>query len=94
MRFTLVCNHLRYRTTFDPRTFDQALVKRVAEAKDTAQQFAFDLAEGKINPSDPGFHQGAYNLAPKEPEVIVPAVIGELPANCEHTSDDVPDGWE
>lgn len=50
MRFTLVCNHLRYRTTFDPRTFDQALVKRVAEAKDTAQQFAFDLAEGRSTP--------------------------------------------
>ncbi|MEW5313813.1 MAG: hypothetical protein WDW38_005350 [Sanguina aurantia] len=69
-----------YRTTFDPRVFDQALVKRVAEARDTAQQFASDLAESKINPSDPDFHQGAYSLAPKEPEVIVPAVIEPVPA--------------
>lgn len=67
----------RYRNTFDPRTFDAALVKRVAEAKETAQQFASDLAEKKIDPSDPNFHQGAYELAPKEPEVAVLAITGE-----------------
>jgi hypothetical protein len=43
---------------------EKSLAKRNEEARESAAQFAADLEAGRLDPEQPGFNQGLFELAP------------------------------
>jgi hypothetical protein len=52
---------------FDPRIFEEQLLKRNEESRESAKQFEQDLAAGRLDPTSEGFNQGLFDLAPAPP---------------------------
>lgn len=69
-------NDEAFKAKYDPRALEKALERRNEEAREAADRFFGELAEGKFDPSAAGFNQGSFDAA------AGPGSAGKAPMLC------------